>query len=165
MSNKLNEFRISYNNLNLFYDENFAKQAFEKGLGHSQAVLGVSNEVLQRYYQAAIKVLEKQDWKNAVDAFLFLTYLNPLIYNFWLGLGVAQQSMGEYEAALTTYLMVEKLNPEDPVCYANAFQCCAALGDKETAANCYHKAIECCGDSKEWTDLRKNLKDQWEKFK
>lgn len=123
----------------------------------NQKILGVSDEVLERYYQTAWRLLEEKNWFDAMDAFLFLNFLNPFVHAFWIGLGIAQQSQKKYSDALVAYTMAEATDPTDPVAFANAFQCGLAIGEHDFAKYSLEKAIECCADKPEFADLKQKL--------
>lgn len=123
----------------------------------NQELLGVSDEVLQKYFNAARRLLDDKKWFDARDAFLFLTFLNGFVHDHWIGLGIAQQSQGRYQEALMAYIMAEATDPSDPVAPANAFQCAAALHELEYAAYSLDKAIQCCGDNPQHAQLKQRL--------
>lgn len=123
----------------------------------NQKLLGVSDEVLEKYYQAAWQFLEEKNWFDAMDSFLFLSFLNPYIHAFWIGLGIAEQSQQKYKEALIAYTMAEATNPNDPVAFANAFQCGIAIGEHDYAHYSLKKAIACCEGKEEFADLKQKL--------
>jgi type III secretion system low calcium response chaperone LcrH/SycD len=161
----LNDFKISTEDLPLLFDANFVKKATENGQGVVQAAFGVSDKTLERYYQAAAKLLEQHRWQDARDAFTFLTFLNAFVYNFWLGLGVSEQSMESYDRALIAYAMAELLDPQNPVPNANGFQCAIGLKNKELAEEFWKKAVEKCQDKEEWSALKDKLEQMHKVFK
>lgn len=123
-----------------------------------QQKLGISNEVLADYYKVAAQLLEEKNWKDATDAFLFLTFLNPSFYEFWMGIGIAQQSQQKYDKALIAYIMAEAIEPKSPLPSANLFQCHLALGEQERAELDWHQAIDLCGDQSEFSKLTHDLR-------
>lgn len=122
-----------------------------------QKRLNVSDEVLSDYYTAATQILNDQNWQDAQDAFLFLTFLNPSYVNFWLGLGISFQSQQEYEAALMAYLNAEAISGGNPSLYINAFQCHMALGNENEANEYYEKTVEACKDKPEYDYIIQGL--------
>lgn len=140
---KIEDFTINLENvekaLSSEIHENLGKEA--NGM---QQFFGISREVLERYYGISNRFLEEQKWEHARDAFLFLIFLNPCIHNFWIGLGVAEQSQQHFEQALLAYMMAETTDPNDPVVYANSFQCHLALGSRRAAMQAYQMALDCC---------------------
>lgn len=118
----------------------------------------VTDQMLNRYYSVAAEILEQKNWKDAGDAFLFLTFLNPGYQSFWIGFGIANQAQGEFEAAVMAYFMAEAIDPSNPVVHANAYQCYKALGEQDLAEWSYEKAIEACGDKLEYAALKSQVK-------
>jgi type III secretion system low calcium response chaperone LcrH/SycD len=155
----IENYEISFDNLEKMFKVSFMEESAEKEHGLFQDALNISEEVLEEYYKAAYRLIEEKRWEDASDAFLFLTFINPNIYNFWIGLGISMQSQGAYDRALPAYAMAQQIDPEIPISYANAFQCCVALKEKECAENLWKAAIECCGENEEWTALKKNLNE------
>lgn len=153
---KLDDYLVTSKDVQKIFDVDFFMNKAAK-TNAGQELLGISDEVLERYYLAASHLLEQKDWKKARDAFLFLTFLNPLLYNFWLGLGIAEQCQEHYEAALTAYIIAEAIDPSHPVAHANSFQCNAAIHEPKAAENSLQLALEACGDREEFSDLKNQL--------
>lgn len=123
------------------------QETISKEANGMQQLFGVSSEVLERYYGIANRLLEERQWENSRDAFLFLLFMNPCVHNFWIGLGVAEQSQQHFEQALLAYLMAETTDPNDPVVHANSFQCHLALGNRKAAMQSFQMALDCCDSS------------------
>jgi len=123
----------------------------------NQEMLGISDEAAEKYFTIARSFLEQHNWFDARDAFMFLTFLNNYVHDYWVGLGIAEQSRGKFQEALMAYIMAEATDPADPVPLANAFQCSAALDEYDYAAYCLDKAIQLCGDSPEHAELKEKL--------
>lgn len=123
----------------------------------NQSLLGVSDEAIEKYYEIARGLLDENNWFDARDAFLFLSFLNPLVHEYWVGLGIAEQSQSKFQQALMAYIMAEATNSENPVPPANAFQCAVALNELDFALYSLDKAITCCGDKPEFSELKEKL--------
>src|SRR5262245_15406726 len=123
----ISDFALHADKLEKIFDEQFVKDGLMAG-NFPQRMLGVSDAVLQSYYEAAAELLSEQKWADASDAFTFLAFLNPSIANFWVGLGIADQWQEKYEGAALSYLMAQALDPSNPIPYSNACQCNLALG-------------------------------------
>ncbi len=80
-----------------------------------QDILGYSNEAMDRFYQIARSLLDSKKLKEASDAFLFLTTLNPHIPTYWLGLGMCEHLHEEYQRGLVAYGMASVSDREDPL--------------------------------------------------
>lgn len=117
----------------------------------------IPSEVLELYYKAACLYLHEKKWFEARESFIFLTFLNPSIYVYWTGLGIANQSLEKYDDALDAYLMAQSLSSENPVPYANAYQCYKARNEEELAASALDKAIALCSEKEEFAELKQAL--------
>ncbi len=126
--------------------------------GSLQQIFGVSDQVLDRYYQASLRLLEEERFDEATHAFFFLVFLNPYHHDFWMGLGIAEQSKGNYEDAAFAYLLGAATNIEDPFSYFNAALCYLAIGEKDIAADNVEQALEQCGDKPEYSQLKTEAK-------
>ncbi|MBA3958362.1 MAG: tetratricopeptide repeat protein [Parachlamydiaceae bacterium] len=122
-----------------------------------QKLLAISDETLQRYYEVSSQLLKENQWSQARDAFRFLTFLNPYVHSFWMGLGIAEQTQGNFEQAIIAYMLGEVTDPNDPIVHANALQCYVALGDKALAGRAYQIALDLCDSSEGYTELKENL--------
>lgn len=146
------DYRIT--NTNISYDDYKASQKIPQG---TQKLLGVSDELLAHYYSAALQLLKQHRWIDARDAFTFLTLLNPLVFDFWMGLGQACQSNAEFEPALIAYLYARMIDIENPKPLANSFQCSIALNNIDSARQFHQEALTACGDNESYADLKKQL--------
>lgn len=130
------------------------KMALEDAIPQKQ--LNVSDDLLKLYYSAAADLLNEKNWKDARDAFLFLTFLNPNYQNFWLGLGIAEQAMGSFNAALIAYLLAETIDPTNLAVHTNTYQCHKAVGNEVAAEWSYQKAQQAIGENSEFVPVDTN---------
>jgi len=153
---KWEEFQIDTNH---FYEvmHQRTKQANATTDETPQELFGVTKPVLEKYYKSALSFLSDKKWGNARDAFMFLTFLNPYVHEFWVGLGIAEQSQSHFDKALQAYTLAEATDPEDPIPIANSFQCILALGEKEYAQYTLNKALKRCGEKEEFSSLKAQL--------
>jgi len=149
----ITEFEINVDKVNQLLHSNRWEQMISEGCT-AQKMLDISDKVLQRYYAAAEQLLQEQNWIEAKNAFSFLTFLNPCMHHFWVGLGIAEQAQGHFHEAVQAYIMGTVTNAEDPVVHANAFQCYSALKQEGHALESFYKAIECCSDKPEFAAIR-----------
>jgi type III secretion system low calcium response chaperone LcrH/SycD len=122
-----------------------------------QELLNVSDETLSKYYESANELFVEKNFADAQDAFMFLTFLNPLYPTFWMGFGASAQSQGDFSTAVMAYQALEFLQPDKPDAYANVYQCYTALGDQQNADNYYNKFIEACGNNPEYEQLKQQI--------
>ncbi len=129
--------------------------------GTVQEVFKLSNQVLEKYFQASERLLQEKRYEEASDAFFFLIYLNPYYHSFWVCLGMAEQGRGNFSDATFAYLIAQALKIENPIPYLNVAKCFMALGEKEAAAENIEKAIEFSHLSSD----HKTIKKEAEKLK
>lgn len=132
--------------------EDFLRQvAEEKTL---QQIAHVSDETLEKMYQAAKWIYNDKQFKQAAEAFGFLTILNPTRYAFWLGLGNAEFFNKQYEAALLAYAFCCEVNPEDPTCHLFSCRCYEQINEMDNAVNALDLALFVIADKPDHADLK-----------
>lgn len=122
-----------------------------------QEFLGISNDLLNTYYEVSNQLLAEKRFVEASDAFMFLTFLNPLYSNFWLGLGISEQSQEHYQAATLAYLNTIQTSPNNPAPYANLAQCLLALDEKEPLQMIIERGLELCAENSDYNPIKENL--------
>lgn len=137
--------------------EKLLEEGYDPGKTAPSEKMGLPPVVMQLYFQAAKSYLDDKQWVEARDAFRFLTFLNPFVHWSWVCLGIANQSLEKYEDALQAYAMAEATQPDDPVPYANAFQCAKAVNNEELADYSMKEAIKHCADKDEFSELKTSL--------
>lgn len=124
---KLAPFRLRLEAQELLRD----REAMEKNLLQSKtlrSVAGYSDATMKAFYRAARSLFDQERFVDAADAFLFLATIDPIQYEFWQGLGMAEQAQARYEEALYAYSMANLAKFEDPHCHFYAGKCHYALG-------------------------------------
>lgn len=112
-----------------------------------QELFGFSNNTVAEFYDAAKSILEQGRFEDAVNAFVFLTTLNPYISDFWVGLGVAHQSNRDHDSALFAYNVAFNVDGKEIFPYVLAAQCCMEIKD-------FNKAIECIDKASKYAEER-----------
>ena len=120
----------------------------------AQEILGYSNEVVAKFYEAAIHLFERELYVDASNAFLFLVTLNPRNYEFWLGLGMCTQMCGKFEDAIDAYEMAAICEVNSPVPYFYMAKCLFAVNDHDNAIRALDLALEFSENQSEFFDLR-----------
>lgn len=154
---KWEEFQIDTNHFYEVMEQRVHQSSKNPEETTPQELLGINQMVLEKYYKSAISFLSDRKWENARDAFTFLTFLNPYVHEFWVGLGIAEQSQSCFDKALQAYTLAEATDPEDPIPIANSFQCILALGENEYAQYTLEKALKRCGEKEEFSSLKAQL--------
>ncbi len=149
----LSNFFLSENVKKKLSDTSALKMALSSGKT-VQDILEFSDETMAKFYQAAYHLFENKRDTEATNAFLFLATLNPYNHEYWLGLGMAAQRSGEYEAAIDAYEMAAILDIESPVPYFYLAKCLFAIHDRESSLQALDLAIEYAADREEFFDLK-----------
>ncbi len=147
------EFRLSEEALERLKDPASLKKQIEEGKTF-QEIFGFNVVSMEKFYQAACRLFEQQQYEEASDAFLFLTTLNPRVHNYWLGLGMSEQLNGEHDAALIAYNVAISTDTKDPLPHYHSAGCYDVLHDKERALSCIELALSRAGDHPEYAHIK-----------
>lgn len=148
----LDEFNIPEEVAKKLQDPMLLRQHIQEGKSF-QELLGYSDETMEKFYQAAYNLFQKQKYKEAAEAFTFLTTLNPERHNYWLGLGMSEQILEEFHGALLAYAMAMMSDVTNPVPHYHSANCYRALLDDSNALISLEQAIQQAGDKDEHKQL------------
>lgn len=151
---ELAEFKLSKKARQKLKNKKLLKKELAAGKT-AQEVLGFSDLTMAKFYGAAYKLFEHKRFKDSANAFLFLVTLNPLIQDYWLGLGMSSQMYGDYEAAVDSYEMAAMCDVQTPIPYFYLAKCLFAMHDRESALQALDLAVEYANDLPEYVDLKK----------
>lgn len=115
-----------------------------------QELLGYSDETMEKFYQAAYNLFQKQKYQKAAEAFTFLTTLNAERHNYWLGLGMSEQVLEEYHGALLAYAMAMMTDITNPLPHYHSANCYRSLLDNANALTALEQAISRAANSEEY---------------
>lgn len=149
---------ISRKVLQQLADKTYVCKALQAGQV-GQAIFGYSDEEMALLYLKAHHFLEEKQGEKAVDAFTFLVTLNPLHYEYWMGLGVALQMIHDYEPAIDAYEMAAIYNVEHPLPYLYLGKCLFAIHDRKSALQAFDLAIAYAEESEEYNGIREEAKN------
>lgn len=126
----------------------------ELSLGSTpQEKMNLDIESMAKLYEAAYEIFASERYHDSVDAFLFLTTLNPANHDYWLGLGMSLQLIHEYEVAIDAYEMAAICSLESPVPYFYLAKCFFAIHERDTALKALDLAIENASENEEYLQL------------
>lgn len=148
-----NDFRIPDEAFEKIKDPIHLKKQVDEGKTF-QEILGYSFETMEKFYEAAHHLFQKQQYEEASDAFVFLTTLNPNVHNYWLGLGMSEQLIEEYDAALMAYSMAVMTNGDNPLPHYHSASCYSALHDKNSAKLALELAVKQAGDHVAYASIK-----------
>lgn len=150
----LSEFKLSKKAREKLKNKALLKKELAAGKT-AQEILGFSDDTMAKFYGAAYRLFEHQRYIDAANAFLFLVTINPYHHEYWVGLGMATQMTGDFEAAIDAYEMAAMCQIDSPVPYFYLAKCLFAIHDRDSALQALDLAIEYAGDSSEYADLKK----------
>jgi tetratricopeptide (TPR) repeat protein len=87
-------------------------------------MIGISEETLTQFYQAANRYYIKKDFQKASDAFYAIVGLDYRRYHIWLALGLSEAQKQQFEPALISFSMASILNKDTPYPYIYSAECC-----------------------------------------
>lgn len=122
-----------------------------------QERLEISTADIEKYYQAACRLLQKKEFNRAADAFFLLATLNPNHFHYWLNLGLAEQMRQNYSEALDAFGFAVLANTDDPRPHVYAAECYLALDKTAKSIDSLRIAMECSQDGKECVGVRNQI--------
>jgi type III secretion system low calcium response chaperone LcrH/SycD len=103
-----------------------------------QYAFGVTTEEMEELYQEGYFFYNEDNFKESAIIFRWLVLLNPYRYPYWMGLAANDQLLGKFEKALHGYAVASLLDPQNPYPHYHAYECYAAMKNREEAS----KALE-----------------------
>ncbi len=155
---EMEEFRIPKDALDKLKDPELLRRKINEGKV-LQEIIGYTPETMEKFYQVAYKLFQHQQYQEAGDAFIFLTTLNPYVYNYWLGLGMCEQLSHKYDGALIAYATAILINVENPVPHFHSAACYKELGDLGNALASLELAIMYAGKRPEHESIKQHALD------
>lgn len=152
---EMEEFKIPKDALDKLRDPELLRRKINEGKV-LQEIIGYTAETMEKFYQIAFKLFQHQQYQEAGDAFIFLTTLNPYVYNYWLGLGMCEQLSNRFDGALIAYATAILIKVENPVPHYHSATCYEALNDYGNALASLELAVLYAGDNPEYAAIKKH---------
>lgn len=124
-----------------------------------QAVLGFADDILLDMYEVAFGLFEQKRYSECIDAFIFLTTINPSVSSFWLGLGSALQMEQRLDEAMAAYKVAISKDPERLDGYLYAARCCMQMKEYEEGQKICDIALELAEENPRNDQLVKMVQD------
>jgi type III secretion system low calcium response chaperone LcrH/SycD len=150
----LEEFKLSKKIKQKLKNKKLLKKELAAGKS-AQEIVGFSEETMAKFYKAAYHLFENRHYDDAANAFLFLVTLNAYNHEYWLGLGMSTQMIGNFDSAVDAYEMAAICDIESPVPYFYLAKCLFAMHERESALQALNLAIEYANDLIEYSELKK----------
>lgn len=87
-------------------------------------IMGISEEMLTYFYQAANRYFKHKDFQKASDAFYAIAGLDPGRYNVWIALGLSEARNQHFESALISFSMASIIDADSANPYLFSAECC-----------------------------------------
>jgi len=150
----LEEFKLSKKAKEKLKNKKLLKKEFAAGKT-AQEIVGFSDKTMAKFYGAAYHLFENRHYADAASAFYFLVSMNAYNHDYWVGLGMSSQMMGDFETAVDAYEMAAICQADSPVPYLYLAKCLFAMHDRQSALQALELAVEYAADKPEYDDLRK----------
>lgn len=150
---KAGDFEISEKVKKKLKDKKRLKELFAQGKT-AQEIMELSDITIGHFYEAAYRLFQSSRYEDAANAFLFLVTLNPYNHDFWLGLGMSTQLLGDKEAAIDAYEMAASCQIDNPVPYFYLAKCLFESHERDNALQALDLAIEYADDLPQYAELK-----------
>lgn len=103
---------------------------------------GMTDEDYEAVYAIAYNFMGASKYDKAAELLKFLVLNDPTKPRWYYALGVAEQSRGDFDAALYGYSMAAVLDVEDPLPHLQGGYCLMALGKYREAVEALDGAVD-----------------------
>lgn len=134
--------------------ENEAEEETEKPLEQSlQERYEIPWAFMDRSFGVAHALKQKGKFVEARSIFLFLKFLSPFVFDYWVGEATCLYFMGKWEESLKLYLFSLVLREEDAFVFFQMANCFYNLGDYLNCKEYLDECIERCQQEKNVDDI------------
>ncbi len=126
--------------------------------GHTLQDFGqIDDNTLEVLYTAATRLLDRDQFDGAADAFSFLLGINPQMAAFWLGLGAAEYNRGHFKEALAAYTKAIEATPYDPATLLTISRCYTELGELNKAIDTLDETLTAIDESQQFLEWKEDI--------
>ncbi len=118
-----------------------------KGDISMQQAMGVTEEQIEAMYAVAYNLFVNEKYTEALDAFVFASFIAPHNYKVMLGMASCAQVLENYAEALILFTYCCALEPNNPAPLLHAAECYMAINDKDAAKYSLELALQCSDDN------------------
>lgn len=122
-----------------------------------QKAFGVKPYELEKLYEEAFNLYEKNKYSDALIIFKWLVLLNTYEEKYWIGYGATQQLLKNYDRALHAYAVAALLNHANPYPHFYAYECYDLLNNKNDAKKALLLAKERCVNNAYYKELEEEI--------
>lgn len=118
----LQEFLITDEMVEKLEDIDLLTQKLSEGFSLQQ-ILGYPDDVLMEMYEVAVALYAEKLFEDCINAFVFLSTVNPNIPFFWSGLGNAYEQGGYLDKAIESHKTAIYYDPFEIQAYIDTARC------------------------------------------
>jgi tetratricopeptide (TPR) repeat protein len=86
-------------------------------------ICSFSKDTQLLFYEIAVYFHEQAFYEKAINAFTFLTMMNPRVQSFWIGLALAYEKNLNFDKAIQSFESAIKSDPSDFTPYYGLIRC------------------------------------------
>lgn len=120
---------------------------------------------MDRSYQLAKKMMDENAFVDAAHLFLFLRYLNPMVFEYWLSEAICLHQNKDLENAMTSYGMSLLLQPKNPYVFFQMASIFYDLQEIDACKKLLDISIEYSKKNENFQEVHKKAVDTREKLK
>ncbi len=107
-------------------------------------LIGLSEKTINHFYHYGTDEYKNGHFANASDIFFYICFIQPLSYEPWFALGMAEQQQERYAEALAAYASATLNQYEEIHPFLQSSICYQKLGQENDALNCLKTALSFC---------------------
>lgn len=134
-------------------DEKMAQEFFTAD-GTIQSKLKLDDDVLELWYQIGRKFYDAKHFEDAARVFKVLIFLNPLVENYYISLGMTNQAMHHVDEAIALYSLAIAMQEQNPFPCLKLAECYEAMSDHAKAIDVLELAILYSERDKKYADFK-----------
>jgi tetratricopeptide (TPR) repeat protein len=118
-----------------------------------QERFGVSWDFIDRVYDFAKECMADHKYKDAADIFGLLTFIHPMVLEYWLGKGACLFGQQQYEDSLHQYSFSLCLSPQNPLSHYEIARCYFQLKDRDKCLFYLDRCLQYCEQDRKYDAL------------
>jgi len=123
-------------------NRSFYNRPIEEKLEALQVTAKIPSAFMQQAYDCGMACLNEKRFDEGECIFLFLHYLNPNVFDYWLGEALCQEEQKDFAAALLSYVNALTFNTKKEVIFYQMASCLYQLKEKKASLQSLDLCIE-----------------------
>jgi type III secretion system low calcium response chaperone LcrH/SycD len=110
--------------------------AFKKGEATMGDIMQISQKQIDTLYSVGYNLLKAKKYDKAEKIFQLLCIFAPKTIDYWLGYSICHKMQAHWEAAIMTYYIILRIQPECCGAYLNIAECLMHIDKFAEAKKC-----------------------------